>query len=575
MRQEKQARIARFPGLDYDVIVLGGGLAGLTCALQCRRQCPEARVLILEKRPHPVPEATHKVGESTVEVGSHYFAKVLGLEPHLEGCHLPKMGLRLFFRAGDNSRIEERLEIGGSDFPASPSFQLDRGRLENYLAEHCQSLGITFLSTATVSAVEVAQGQAPHQVTFAHGEGTQTVTARWVVDASGRAALLKRKLELKEQSTHTGNATWFRIGTRIKVDDWSGDETWQKPFRPDHPRWLSTNHLMGEGYWVWIIPLGSGSTSIGIVAREELHPLNSFNSLEKTLTWLERYEPQCAAQVRAHQDKIQDFLAIKRYPEECRQVFSTRRWGIIGDAGVFLDPFYSPGSDYIALANTYLCELIRRDLAGQSILFHAPAFQYLFRRFIEGGTLIFRDQYPIFGNHQVMPVKIAWDWMIYWTVISHIFMHGRTCQLSMFLRNLSRLNRIHQLNSFLQAHFRRWHEHSQSWEAAGRVDTSRVPLLAQTNRGLLDTLDDAAFDARFEQHVAQLETLFWEIIDHSGVPAKVPFRRRTFPNSVKGAFQTFFDVTTGEAPDQKRRPPNDQSGAEPVPLTGQAAVASL
>jgi len=58
-------------------------------------------------------------------------------------------------------------------------------------------------------------------------------------------------------------------------------------------------------------------------------------------------------------------------------------------------------------------------------------------------------------------------------------MHDRTCQLSMFGRNLSRLNRIHQLNSFLQAHFRRWHEHRQSWEATGRVDTSRVPLLAQ------------------------------------------------------------------------------------------------
>jgi len=112
------------------------------------------------------------------------------------------------------------------------------------------------------------------------------------------------------------------------------------------------------------------------------------------LAWLERYEPKCAAEVCAHQDKIEDFLAIKRYPEECRQVFSSRRWGIVGDAGVFLDPFYSPGSDYIALANTYLCELIRRHLAGQPILVHAPAFQYLFRRFLQGGTLIFRDQVP-------------------------------------------------------------------------------------------------------------------------------------------------------------------------------------
>jgi flavin-dependent dehydrogenase len=454
------------------------------------------------------------------------------------------MGLRLFFRNGDNSQIEQRLELGGSDFPASPSFQLDRGRLENHLAAHIQTLGVTFLSSTRVLSVELKGSGSAHQVAYEQDGAQHSVSGRWIVDASGRAGLLKRKLELKRESTHTGNAVWFRIGTRIRVDDWSQDAAWQHPFRPDHPRWLSTNHLMGSGYWVWLIPLASGSTSIGIVAQEELHPLNQLNSMEKALAWLERHEPLCASQVRAHLDKVQDFLAIKRYPQECAQLYSAQRWGIVGDAGVFLDPFYSPGSDYIALTNSFLCELIRRDLSGQSNFFHAPAFNHLFKRFIEGGTLIFRDQYPIFGNHQVMPVKIAWDWMIYWTVICHIFMHGRTCRLSMFARNLSRLNRIHQMNEFLQAHFRRWHQARPSWEASGRIDTSRVPILAATNRGLLDSLDDAAFDARFEQHAAQLETLFWEILDHSGIPAEVPFRRRTFPSAIAGAFQTLFDVTS-------------------------------
>ena len=33
----------------------------------------------------------------------------------------------------------------------------------------------------------------------------------------------------------------------------------------------------------------------------------------------------------------------------------------LGEAGLFLDPFYSPGSDFIAIGNTYICDLIRRD----------------------------------------------------------------------------------------------------------------------------------------------------------------------------------------------------------------------
>ena len=69
---------------------------------------------------------------------------------------------------------------------------------------------------------------------------------------------------------------------------------------PTGERWLSTNHLMGKGYWVWLIPLGSGSTSIGIVADDDLHPYARINRFERAMDWLREFEPQCAAVVEAH-----------------------------------------------------------------------------------------------------------------------------------------------------------------------------------------------------------------------------------------------------------------------------------
>ena len=83
-----------------DVAILGGGLAGLTLALQLKQRDPAIAVTVLERRAHPVREAAFKVGESTVEIGAHYFAHVLGLREHLETQQVRKFGFRFFFSEG-------------------------------------------------------------------------------------------------------------------------------------------------------------------------------------------------------------------------------------------------------------------------------------------------------------------------------------------------------------------------------------------------------------------------------------------------------------------------------------------
>src|SRR6185312_9208429 len=102
---------------QYDVAILGGGIAGLTLALQIKKTRPATRILVVEKQEHPVPEAAHKVGESTVEIQAHYLRDVLGLQEHLQTQQLPKFGLRMFFSAGDNQDIARRVELGHSVLP--------------------------------------------------------------------------------------------------------------------------------------------------------------------------------------------------------------------------------------------------------------------------------------------------------------------------------------------------------------------------------------------------------------------------------------------------------------------------
>ena len=105
-------------------------------------------------------------------------------------------------------------------------------------------------------------------------------------------------------------------------------------------------------------------------------------------------------------DKMQDFLAVKKISRGARQVFSADRWGLVGEAAALLDPFYSPGSDFIAIGNTMVGKLIEEDLAGRSIAQLAPTLQSVFLTLFQNNLLTYRDQYPLFGNPRIMALEV-------------------------------------------------------------------------------------------------------------------------------------------------------------------------
>jgi 2-polyprenyl-6-methoxyphenol hydroxylase-like FAD-dependent oxidoreductase len=146
----------RTPGDSYDVAILGGGLAGLTLAIQLKRTRPETSVPVLEKREGPAPLAAFKVGESTVPAGAHYFADVVGMCDHLERDQLIKLGLRFFPSLHGNQDITKRPEKGPTDFPPSHTYQIDRGLFENKLAARASASGVDVVQGARVQDVDLA-----------------------------------------------------------------------------------------------------------------------------------------------------------------------------------------------------------------------------------------------------------------------------------------------------------------------------------------------------------------------------------------------------------------------------------
>ena len=495
---------------EYDVVILGGGLAGLTLARQIKQARPETSILVAEKRKHPVPEVAFKVGESTVELGTHYLRDVLGLTEHLETYQLPKAGLRCFFTAGNNNDIAQRVELGGRIIPPVPSHQFDRGRLENMLGEENLTLGVDFWHDCKVR--EVSFGSSQHLVSLLRDTQELTVSARWVVDASGRAGLLKRQLGLAEKVTHDASAVWFRIDDKIDVTEWSSDERWRARV-PDGLRWLSTNHLMGRGYWVWLIPLPSGATSIGIVADEKLHPHKQMNRFERALAWLYQHEPQCAQIIDQKRDRLQDFRALKQYAYGCKRVFSAERWALTGEAGVFVDPLYSPGTDFIGMGNSLITDLIIRDLAGEAIRERVEHYNLSYINLFKLFLAIYEGQYALMGNSQVMSAKIVWDFAIYWAVTTLLFFHNNKLfdwtWVSSINHDFQRFNRLH---TGMQHFFRQWDEVGTGEWSEIFVDLQKIDFLYQLHLELEAGLGEEELKVQFSKNIDLLEFVAEEMI---------------------------------------------------------------
>ena len=445
---------------QYDVVILGGGLAGLTLSLQLKNAKPGLSILVLERREAEAAVAAHKVGESTVELGTHYLREVLNLKDYLEEHELPKHGLRFFFRSHTKDDIASRVELGPRLRLPVPSHQLDRGTVENYMMRLTRGKGTDLVPGAKVSNVDLDRDSG-HSVSYIKNGEEITVRCRWVADASGRSSILKRKLQFQKPMEHHTNAVWWRLKGVIDIDTWTNNKEWQSYLEPGL-RYLSTVHFMDTGYWLWVIPLGSKNTSIGIVADPAVHPFETFNTYEKAVEWMKKNEPLPYKMLEplGHGDGLLDFKILKHYAHHTERIYSADRWATTGESGPFLDPLYSPGTDFIALNNSWLSDLILRDMDGEDISGRATIYEKSHLALVDSWIPVYQNKYLLMGNTQIMVIKIFWDWATYWAIPSHLFANKAFTNLrilkELFVAPDSLGRKFGRLNKIMQDLFLEW-----------------------------------------------------------------------------------------------------------------------
>jgi flavin-dependent dehydrogenase len=516
---------------NYDVLICGGGLAGLTLARQLKLEIPELSVAIIDRLARPLPEAAHKVGESSVELSTYYFGKVLHLESYFKQRHLPKLGLRYFF--GDAyGAFEDRPELGPSLFPPMPSYQIDRGRLENDLRQIVADMGVKMFEAMIIDGIVLADGTEPHTVGCRQRDNAEqyTLCGHWVVDASGRRRLLQSKLGLTLPNNHSASAAWWRINARLDVEEMGakGGRCWQRRIVED--RYLSTNHLMGVGYWVWLIPLSSGATSVGIVTDETIHPLRTYGkSYSHAQQWLREHEPVLWKLIKDREPL--DFHGLKNFSYHSRQIFSHRRWSCVGEAGIFLDPFYSPGSDFIAMENTITVEMIRRECRGELTEAAVDEFNRLVLDLIAPIYLAYYEgTYCTFGHTHICAAKLIWDLVVFYGILAQLFFQGII--LHPLPEVFALMSRCKALNERLQRLFIDWAQTAPPRTPFTHADYTRMRFIQllhldmAARRNTEQCLEMMRKNLNCMEELAQ--TLFWQAVEEC-LPEHMPKNRRSLP----------------------------------------------
>lgn len=387
----------------YDVVIIGAGFTGLSLAQQLLKELPDISICIVHDGQFPNEEVAFKVGEATIETGAYYLREILGAE-YVDKEYFRKMGMR--FINTDGNRYKE---MGVSSFPVNHSYQFERGRLENDVFALVKDKVEILQNTRFLDVEDDGLLKKIHVVEL--GKEKKILQAKWLIDASGMRRILTQKYDLSVKQSLPNSSVWFRVDGAVLVDDIYPADT------PDAfhgiDRSVSSLHIDGKGYWIWVLRLSDGKTSVGIAFSENIHKWEDLSTLDKTFEWLKRYEPTFYNYLKQKDFPILDFKYLRKYVRMSAYSISKKRFALAGDAFAFIDPVYSGGLDTICLTNTGITDVIAKDMQGLEISKSIDFYNKIYKDSLEAWLVCLDNMYDKKDNWYYIFIKYIIDACMY------------------------------------------------------------------------------------------------------------------------------------------------------------------
>jgi flavin-dependent dehydrogenase len=395
------------PVEEFDVAVMGGSFSGSAAALLLKRARPDLKILIIEK----AIKSKRKVGESTSEVAACFLTKVLCLDNYLAREQITKHGLRLWFDSPENDCMSHCSEIGSYYQVRLPTYQLDRSLLDPHMLGLATDAGCELWRPANIREIDLDGSSGDSTIIAKVGDEMKSVRAKWIIDASGKATLLARKLgHWRSLDEHPTNAIWARFSGTKDLDSYEIRNRFPEFADALHcPRSQATNHLMGHGWWSWIIPLKNGDVSAGLTWDPRLFTppegANLNERLHKHLTSV-----PVGREIFGEATAVKgDTRTYSKLPYYSAQPMGDG-WVCVGDAAGFMDPLYSQGLDYCAHSVYTTHKIILEALDGECVKERVEQFNVDFHdSYFRWYHALYENKYKYLGDAELMWVAFLLD----------------------------------------------------------------------------------------------------------------------------------------------------------------------
>lgn len=403
---------------DYDVAVIGSGLAGSTLAACLARN--GVKTVIIDAGTHP----RFAIGESTIPYTSMMMRLIS------ERYDVPEIKWMTTFEA-----VQSKITSKGG-VKRNFGFVYHReGQRQNPLESHSfpipkithtenhffrQDLDSWMLTVAAKYGASLRQQARIAEVEFdADGvdvilENADTIRVKYVVDASGFRSVLADKFGLREEPTRLRHQARALFTHMVGV----------KPFEDTVPdvydvpsKWSEgTLHHLFEGGWMWVIPFDNHvrSTnplcSIGLNLDPRIHPVpENMTPEEEFRAFIAKY-PNIAPQFE-NAVAVRDWVRTGRLQYSSKQTMG-HRWCLTSHAAGFVDALFSRGlSNTMEIVNALTWRLIDAVKEDDFSLDRFEYVQELEQSMIDFNDDLVANAYTSFREYDL------WDaWFRIWSL---------------------------------------------------------------------------------------------------------------------------------------------------------------